>query len=141
MSRFDRSGYKIPGVAPHELTARASYDHDNGDLRGLGAFVEYVYKSSYFIDNGNQLTIPSYGLVNVNVHYETGEIDGFTKNAVLFFEVRNLLDSSYVASATVISNSVNAAGYQNPGAYLAQNSTGIYAGAPRAVQGGVKFSF
>jgi iron complex outermembrane receptor protein len=141
LSRFDRSGYKIPGVAPHELTARASYDHDSGDLRGLGAFVEYVYKSSYFIDNGNQLTIPSYGLVNVNVHYDTGEIDGFTKNAVLFFEVRNLFDRTYVASATVISNSVNAAGHQNPGAYLAQNSTSIYAGAPRAFQGGVKFSF
>lgn len=142
VSLFDRAGYRIPGVAPHELTARIGYDRPSGDIKGLGAFVEYVYKSSYYLDNGNQLTIPGYGLVNANIHYDTDIADSYLKNVSLFFEVRNVFDRAYVASANVVSNSVNAAGFQNPGIVLAQNATGsIYAGSPRAFLGGVKFKF
>lgn len=142
LSLFDRAGYRIAGVAPHELTARVAYDLPSGDFKGLGAFVEYVYKSSYYLDNGNQLTAPGYGLVNANIHYDTRIADSHLKNLTVFFEVRNVFDRAYIASANVISNSVNAAGFQNPGVVLAQNATGsIYAGSPRAFQGGVKFKF
>jgi len=142
VSFFDRAGYRIPGVAPHELTARIGYDQPFGAFRGLGAYVEYVYKSSYFIDSGNQLVIPSYGLVNVNLHYDRAIENSWLKGFTAFVEVRNLFDRTYVASATVINNSVDASGGQQNGVYLAQNGTGsIYAGQPRAVQGGVKFKF
>jgi iron complex outermembrane receptor protein len=142
VSRFDRAGYKIPGVAPHELTARVAYDQPSGNLKGFGSFVEYVYKSSYYMDNGNQLTAPSYGIVNANIHYDANIADSYLKNLTVFFEVRNIFDRNYISSANVISNSVNSFGFQNPGIYLAQTATGsIYAGAPRAFQGGLKFKF
>lgn len=139
---FDRAGYKIPGVAPHEFTARLGYDQPYGDLQGLGAYVEYVYKYSYYADNGNQLTIPSYGVVNLNLHYSRDIPDSFLKNFSAFVEVRNVFDRTYVASANNVNNTVTAAGFQNPGIVLANTGTGsIYAGMPRGVQGGVKFKF
>jgi len=139
---FDRAGSKIPGVAPHELTARIGYDQPAGAFKGLGGYVEYVFKSDYVIDNGNQLTIPGYGLVNANIHYDPDVSWGYLKHASVFFEVRNIFDRTYVAAAGVVSNSVTSAGLQNPGNILAQTGTGsIYAGSPRAFQGGVKFKF
>ena len=81
-----------------------------GDLKGLGAFVEYVYKSSYFMDNGNQLTMPSYGVVNVNLHYRSRPCNPLIlKNFSAFFEVRNVFDRNYIASANNITNTVSLA--------------------------------
>ncbi|WP_457797390.1 TonB-dependent receptor family protein [Methylocystis sp. S23] len=142
---FDRAGYKIPGVAPHNATARLSYDQPYGDFRGLGAFVEYNYQSSYFIDNGNVLTIPSYGLVNANLHFDRDLEFGPLKHLAVYFEVRNIFDRNWVASANNIQNTaalVNGVVVQNGYAQLAQNGTGsIYAGNPRLFQGGVRFKF
>jgi iron complex outermembrane receptor protein len=142
---FNRANYKIPGVAPHELTARVGYDQPFGDFKGLGGFVEYTYKSSYFLDNGNVLTIPSYGIVNLNIHFDRDIPGGFLKSVGMFFEVRNIFDRAYIASANNITNrvtKVNGVAVQNPYIDLAQNSTGsIYAGIPRVFQGGVKFKF
>jgi len=142
---FNRAGNKIPGVAPHELTARLAYDQPSGPFRNLGGYVEYVYKSSYYLDNANLLTAPSFGIVNLNIHYERELQESFLKKFSLFFEVRNVFDRSYVASANNITNSVSNIGgvaVQNPSGVLAQNATGaIYAGSPRAFQGGVKFKF
>lgn len=142
---FDRSGYKIPNVAPHTATARISYDQPYGDFKGLGAFVEYNYQSSYFLDNGNVLTIPSYGLVNANLHLDRDVELGWLKHVTAYFEVRNILDQNWVASANNIQNSVslvNGAVVQNGYAQLALNGTGsIYAGNPRLFQGGVRFKF
>lgn len=142
---FDRAGYKIPGVAPHTATARLAYDVPFGDYKGLGAFVEYNYSSSYFIDNGNVLTIPSYGLVNTNLHFDRDVDIGLLKHFTAYFEVRNIFDRTWVASANNISNSVslvNGSVVQNGWWALAQNATGsIYAGNPRLFQGGVKFKF
>ncbi|MGJ0506508.1 MAG: TonB-dependent receptor family protein [Methylocystis sp.] len=142
---FDRAGYKIPGVAPHNATARLSYDVPFGDFRGLGAFVEYNYQSSYYIDNGNVLTIPSYGLINTNLHYDRDVDIGWLKHFTAYFEVRNIFDRHWVASANNISNTVQLVSgvvVQNGYTSLAQNATGsIYAGNPRLFQGGVKFKF
>jgi iron complex outermembrane recepter protein len=140
-SIFVRNGNYVPGVAAHELTARLGYDQPTGQFKGLGAYVEYTYKSAYFIDNGNQLTIPSYGLVNANVHYDTDLSLGWLKNASAFFEVRNVFDRTYVAAAGVVSNSVNKAGAQDSALALVNSTGSIYAGMPRAFQGGVKFKF
>lgn len=142
---FNRAGYKIPNVAPHTATARLGYDQPYGDFKGLGAFVEYVYQSSYYVDNGNVLTIPGFGLVNANVHFDRDIEAGPLKSFSMYFEVRNIFDRNWVASANNIQNSValvNGVVVQNGYAQLAQNGTGsIYAGNPRLFQGGVKFRF
>ena len=41
---FNRAGNKIPGISPHELTARLGYEQMWGPLAGLGAFVEVQWK-------------------------------------------------------------------------------------------------
>ena len=62
---------------------------------------------------------------------------------MLFFEVKNVFDRTYIASANNITDSINAVtGVQNPGSVLAITGTGsIYAGAPRAFIGGLKLAF
>jgi len=144
VASFNRAGYQIPGVAPHELTARLGYDQPSGDLKGLGAYVEYVFKSSYFIDNGNLLTIPGFGVVNLNMHYDRDVNFGFLKNVSVFFEVRNVASKAYVASANNVTSTAtlsNGAVVPNGYGVLAASTGSIYAGAPRAFQGGVKFKF
>jgi iron complex outermembrane receptor protein len=98
---------------------------------------------STYMENANLLTAPGYALVNVNLHYDT-EIDhSYLKGAVYFFEVKNVLDKTYIASANNITNSINAVtGVQNPGSVLASTGTGsIYAGAPRTYVAGMRLAF
>ena len=141
--RFDRGGNKIPGISPNELFSRLGYDQPSGPWKGVGAFVEYVWKDSFWMENANLLRVPGYGLVNVNVHYDTDIDHPYLKGAVFFFEVKNLLDKTYIASANNITDSINAAtGVQNPGSVLANTGTGsIYAGTPRAFVGGMRLAF
>ena len=44
---------------------RYGYDQPYGDLSGLGAYAEYIFKSDYTIDNANFTTLPSYSVVNL----------------------------------------------------------------------------
>jgi iron complex outermembrane receptor protein len=62
---------------------------------------------------------------------------------MLYFEVRNIFNTTYVASANNISDTLSStSGAANPGSVLAVTGTGsIYAGEPRAVAGGVRFAF
>jgi iron complex outermembrane receptor protein len=139
---FNRVGNKIPGISPNELTARLGYDELSGPLAGLGAFVEVQWKDSFYMDNANFLKAPGYELVNLNLHYKTDLVSNYLKSLSVFFEVRNLLDRTYVASANNIANTVTAAGIQNPGSVLAATQTGsIYAGSPRAFVAGVRIAF
>jgi iron complex outermembrane receptor protein len=139
---FNRVGNKIPGISPNELTARLGYDELHGPLTGLGAFVELVWKDSFYMDNANFLKAPGYDLVNVNLHYKTDLVSDYFRQLNLFFEVRNVFDKTYVASANNIANTVTAAGIQNPGSLLAVTPTGsIYAGSPRAFVAGMKIAF
>ena len=142
-ARFDRGGNKIPGISPNELFTRLGYDQPIGPWRGVGGFVEYVWKDGFYMENANLLRAPGYSLVNVNVHYDT-EIDHpYLKGAIYFFEVKNLLDTTYIASANNITDSLNTAtGLQNPGSVLANTGTGsIYAGAPRTFVAGMRLAF
>ncbi len=139
---FNRVGNKIPGISPNELTARLGYDELHGPLTGLGAFVELVWKDSFYMDNANLLKAPGYDLVNVNLHYKTDLVSDYFRQLNLFFEVRNVFDKTYVASANNIANTVTAAGIQNPGSVLATTQTGsIYAGSPRAFVAGMRLAF
>jgi iron complex outermembrane recepter protein len=138
---FNRAGNKIPGISPNELTARLGYDHMWGPLAGLGAFVEVQWKDSFWMDNANLLKAPGYELVNLNVHYNTDLQSDYFKSLSMYVEVRNVFDRTYVASANNISNSVTAAGVQNPASVLANTTGSIYAGSPRAFFAGMKLAF
>ena len=138
---FNRAGNKIPGVSPHELTARLGYDQMWGPLAGLGAFVEVQWKDSFYMDNANLLKAPGYELVNLNVHYNTDLKSDYFKSLSMYVEVRNVFDRTYVASANNIGNSVTAGGIQNPASVLANTTGSIYAGSPRAFIAGMKLAF
>jgi iron complex outermembrane receptor protein len=109
----------------------------------MGWFVEYVWKDGFFMENANVLKAPAYSLVNLNVHYDREINDAYIRGLVLFFEVKNVLDRTYVASANNITDSINAVtGAQNPGSVLAATGTGsIYGGAPKSFLGGLKLAF
>jgi iron complex outermembrane receptor protein len=138
---FNRAGNKIPGISPHELTARLGYDQMWGPLAGLGAFVEVQWKDSFYMDNANLLKAPGYELVNLNVHYNTDLKSDYFKSLSMYAEVRNVFDRTYVASANNIGNSVTAAGVQNAASVLANTTGSIYAGSPRAFIAGIKLAF
>ncbi|MGY4224247.1 iron complex outermembrane receptor protein [Bradyrhizobium sp. USDA 4503] len=138
---FNRAGNKIPGISPNELTARLGYDQLSGQFQGLGGFVEVQWKDSFYMDNANLLKAPGYELVNLNLHYKTDLVSDYFKALNLYIEVRNVFDRTYVASANNISNSVTAAGIQNPASVLANSTNSIYAGSPRAVVAGMKIAF
>lgn len=139
---FDRDGNKIPGVIPTFVNGRVGYDQPHGALAGLGGFVELTYRASYFIDNGNLLKVPGYTLTNLNLHYDPPKGEGWWSRLSFFASVQNLFDKTYVGSASVISNSLNATtGQQNPGSVLMNTTGSIYAGVPRTVYAGVKTRF
>jgi iron complex outermembrane recepter protein len=138
---FNRAGNKIPGISPNELTTRLGYDEFSGPFAGVGAFVEVQWKDSFYMDNANLLKAPGYELVNLNVHYKTDLASDTFKALNLYFEVRNVFDRTYVASANNISDSVTALGVQNPASVLANTANSIYAGSPRAFVAGMKVAF
>jgi iron complex outermembrane receptor protein len=140
--RFDRAGNQIPGVPAHQLLARVGYDVPTGPLAGLGAFVETVVQGDFYIDNANLLKAPGYAIVNANVHYVTELTGGYAKRLNLYLEVRNLLDTTYAASAQNLANSISGAtGLQNGAGVLATSTGSVFAGAPRNIVGGMRLAF
>ncbi len=139
---FNRAGNQIPGVAPNELFARLSYDQPYGPLAGLGCFVETYWRASFFMDNANLLKAPGYALVNLDLHYDLSANEKNRKNVRIYFEIQNLFNTTYIALANNISDSINATtGLQNPASVIANTGGSIYAGAPRAFIGGIKMRF
>ncbi|MET4721282.1 iron complex outermembrane receptor protein [Bradyrhizobium japonicum] len=138
---FNRAGNKIPGISPNELTARLGYDEFSGSLAGLGAFVEVQWKDSFWMDNANLLKAPGYELVNLNMHYKTDLQSDHFKSLNVYFEVRNVFDRTYVASANNIANTVQGTGIQDGAIALANTTNSIYAGSPRAFFAGMKLAF
>ncbi|MEF3365283.1 TonB-dependent receptor [Methylocystis sp. 9N] len=137
---LNRSGKKLPNVPPHTATARAGYDVPHGDFKGVGAFVEYVFKSQYTLDASNLSSVPGYGLVNANVHYNRDVENFYFRNIELYLSVNNIFDRRYMASTFILPNTLTA-GIETPAAILFNTGGGVYAGQPRAVIGGVKLKF
>ncbi|MGE3957220.1 MAG: TonB-dependent receptor [Vicinamibacterales bacterium] len=138
---FDRAGNKIPGITPNSLVSRLGYDLFEGRLAGLGGHVEYTYRDAMWLDNANLIKAPGYSLVHLNLHYDGRRTGGPLKGLHLLFEVRNVTDKVWVASAGNLSNSLSATtGLQNDATALA-NSGGIYAGHPRSFFTGVRVGF
>lgn len=138
---FNRVGNKIPGISPNELTARLSYDQLSGALKGVGAFVEFQWRDAFYMDNANLLKAPGYELVNLNLHYDKPLQSEYLNSLHAYFEVRNVFDRTYVASANNIANTVTGAGLQNPASVLANTGGSIYAGSPRMFIAGMRFAF
>ncbi|MFN7984502.1 MAG: TonB-dependent receptor plug domain-containing protein [Vicinamibacterales bacterium] len=124
---FDRAGNQIPGITPNNLTARVGYDAFEGTLAGLGAYVEYSKRDSMWLDNANLIKAPGYSLTNLNVHYDGRRISENLKALHLMFEVRNIADRVWVASAGNTVNSLSSTtSLQNDASVLA-NGGGICA--------------
>ncbi|MFG5119111.1 TonB-dependent receptor family protein [Methylorubrum sp. POS3] len=139
---FNRAGNRIPGVPDHQLLARLGYDVPAGPLAGLGGFAEVVAQGGYYADNSNLLKIPGYAIVNLNIHYAALLPSGYAKRIDLYGEVRNVLDTVYVASANPLANTLNRdTGLLNGQGALAATVGSIYAGAPRTFVAGMKLSF
>lgn len=131
-----RDGNKIPGVSSNELTARLSYDTPTGIYKGFGAYLEYQWHDGFYMENANLLWAPGYETVDVNVHYERTLNWGPIKSFMAYFEVRNVLDEVYIASANNITDKVG-----STASTLADAVGSIYAGAPRTYYGGMKVRF
>jgi iron complex outermembrane receptor protein len=139
---FNRAGNRLPGVPDTDLVIRLGYDIPNGDLRGLGAYIEYVKQGSFYVDNANLLKAPAYDLFNANIHYTHEITDSWVKSFSAYFEVRNITNETYVASANNITDTISSVnGAQNPASSVAATAGSIYAGTPRTFVGGVKFKF
>jgi iron complex outermembrane receptor protein len=139
---FGRKGNAIAGVIPTFVNGRAGYDQPSGKLRGLGGFVELTYRDKYFIDNGNLLAVPAYTLFNLNMHYDPLKSDGWWSRFSFYASVQNLFDKTYVGSASIVANSLNAtAGQQNPASVLSDITGSIYAGVPRTAYVGMRARF
>ncbi|SFV32141.1 TonB-dependent receptor family protein [Hyphomicrobium facile] len=131
-----RDGNKIPGISPNEFTTRLSYDFAHGPFKGVGAFAEYEWHDSFFMENANLLKAPGYDLVNLNVHYNMEFSSGPVRSLMTYFEVRNVFDETYISSANNISDRVGGTADK-----LADGTGSIYAGAPRTFFTGMKVRF
>ena len=98
-------------------------------------------KDAFYVDNANLLRAPGYELVNLNVHYKTDLASDYFRTLNLYLEVRNVFNTTYVASANNITDTVTAAGIQNSASVLAMTTNSIYAGSPGAFIAGMKVAF
>jgi iron complex outermembrane receptor protein len=129
--RFDRSGKLIPGVERHFLNAKLGYESP----WHLGGWLEVNYLDDYFVNNSNTLSAPAYHVLNLNLHYARAIGSSFLRGIETFFEVRNLLDATYVESAVTVADDV-----LNTAASLA-NKQAFFAGPSRSFYGGVRLRF
>ncbi|WP_348269646.1 TonB-dependent receptor [Edaphobacter paludis] len=138
---FDRNGNMIPGVVPNFLNTRIVYDQPRGKLRGFGGFLEANWRDDYKLDNANLLSAPGFTLLNLSTHYDPPAGHGLISRLHLYFDIQNLANKTYVASAGNITNSLNTSGQQNDASVLTNSTGSIYAGTPRASYGGVRVRF
>jgi iron complex outermembrane receptor protein len=138
---FDRDGNHIPGVTPDFGEVRLIYDQPSGVLQGVGGFIEGVGRAAYYLDNANLIKAPGYMLLNAELHYDPPSGPGVLSRMRFYVEVQNLLDQTYVGTASNITDSLNANGTEASAATLSNTTGSIYAGTPRSVFGGVRVKF
>jgi iron complex outermembrane receptor protein len=108
---------QLPGAPRHYLRAELVYRHPSGF--SIGPTLEWV-PQGYFVDSANTLTTEAYALFGLKAGYDDG------KNFSAYLEARNLGDTAYIASASIIDRA-------NPTLPLFEPGSG------RAVYGGVRF--
>jgi iron complex outermembrane receptor protein len=97
---------RLPGAPPHYVRAEVLYKHPGGFYAGPN--VEWV-PEPYFVDNANKVTTEAYALLNFRVGYDTGK--GWSG----YLEGRNLLDTRYIASASIAETATAASALFEPG--------------------------
>jgi iron complex outermembrane receptor protein len=129
---FDRHGKFIPGITPHSLTSRLAYDQLTGEMTGFGTYLEYSYRDKFWLDNSNLIQAPGYNILNFNVHYDGRSTATGLRGLHLLFEISNLTNRTWVASAANLSNSLNSSTGAQSDANVLANSGSLYAGNPRS---------
>ena len=122
-TNVNQDGQDVPNVPSDVLNMKVMYDHAKTEW---GAWVESNYYNSYFLNNGNTIGIPSYWVVNVNLHKTFRFTNNWVRFAKFFFEVNNIADKTYAASGQVVSDATPDA-----------NKQLFFAGYGRAFYGGV----
>jgi iron complex outermembrane receptor protein len=120
-----RDGHKVPNVPTDVLNSKVAYDHTP---TGWGGWVEGSYYNSYFLNNSNTFSIPSYVVANVNVHKNFELNNSWVRFAKLYLELDNIADKKYSASGQVIGGETTLA---------AAGQQAFFAGYGRAIYGGV----
>ncbi len=120
-----RDGKQVPNVPTDVLNTKVAYDHAS---TGWGGWVEGSYYNSYFLNNSNTFSIPSYVVANVNVHKNFELKHSWFRFAKFYLELDNIADKKYAASGQVI-------GGETTGAAAGQQA--FFAGYGRAIYGGV----
>jgi iron complex outermembrane receptor protein len=120
-----RDGKNVPNVPTDVLNSKVTYDHAP---TGWGGWVEGSYYNSYFLNNSNTFSIPSYVVANVNIHKNFELENSWFRFAKLYLELDNIADKKYAASGQVI-------GGETAGA--AAGNQAFFAGYGRAIYGGV----
>ena len=106
---------RIPGIPLSELLVRLGYDVPGGSLFAASVpMPNTCSRMNSYIDNANLLRVPGFGIVNTNVHFTRPLPEGPFKEVSAFAEVRNVANTTYVASANNVANTISAAnGSQN----------------------------
>ncbi len=120
-----RDGKNVPNVPTDVLNSKVAYDHAP---TGWGAWVEGSYYNSYFLNNSNTFSVPSYVVANVNIHKIFELNNSWFRFAKFYFEVDNIADKKYAASGQVIGGETAAA---------AAGQQAFFAGYGRAFYGGM----
>lgn len=122
---FVRDGKHVPNVPTDVLNSKIEYDHAP---TGWGGWVEGSYYNSYFLNNSNTFSIPSYVVANVNVHKHFELKNSWFRFAKLYLELDNIADKKYAASGQVIGGETTA---------QAAGQQAFFAGYGRSIYGGV----
>lgn len=129
---FDRDGKQIPGVERHFANARVRYESPYH----LGAWLEVNWMDGYFANNSNTLKTEAYNIYNLNVHYNRDLTGPIVKGVLAYFEVQNLFDNTYIASAQVVADATTDTPFN-----LATTKQSFFAGDARSYFAGVKLKF
>jgi iron complex outermembrane receptor protein len=117
--RFDNDplfgNNQLPGAPRHYLRAELLYKHANGFY--IGPNVEWV-PQAYFVDSANTLTTAPYAIVGLKAGVDNGG------RYSAYIEARNLANTAYIASASIIDRATAASPLFEPGSGRA-----VYVGA------------
>jgi iron complex outermembrane receptor protein len=116
--RFDNDAIfgnnQLPGAPRHYLRAELLYKHANGFY--IGPNLEWV-PEAYYVDSANTLKTEPYALLGLKAGIDNGgPYSGY-------IEARNILNTSYIASASIIDRATAATPLFEPGTGRA-----VYAG-------------
>ncbi len=120
-----RDGKHVANVPSDVLNSKVAYEHAP---TGWGGWVEGSYYNSYFLNNSNTFSIPSYVVANVNIHKNFELSNSWFRFAKFYLEVDNIADKKYAASGAVIGGETASA---------AAGQQAFFAGYGRAIYGGV----